>query len=265
MSHGFYMSLDEARRELRKRWNDAGLRSAVESALGQRFMEPFRDRPRAFNARHMNSPDNGFMLFNYCAAYLDATPLVTEYLGDRFTCLNEGKKGLCRLKLFTGADRLHLCLFDMHQWENQTLGEIVLATGETLAGFHHGLFDRLAMHVEILDQTAWYRAIGKPVDYYYPLFVHAVAHGVLFETFVTDDEPVNRLQRKTEHWFTDEVVRPNFERVTRDFGLRPMVVRSFPDDQTDDEDFYWWSYPPIINDYLVDYARRHQLSLKKVG
>ncbi len=265
MSHGFYMSLDEARSELHRRWNDAGLRTAVESALGQRFMEVFRDRPRAIIHRPMISPDNGFMLLNYCAAYLGAAPLAIEYLGDRFSTLNEEKKGLCRPRLTISADKFRLCLFDMQQWENRPLGEIVLATGETLAGFHHGLFDRLAMRVEILDQTAWYRGIGNPADYYFPVFAHAVAHGMLFETFVTDDEPVNRRQRKTEHWFTDEVVRPNFERVTRDFGLRPMVVRSFPGDQTDDEDFYWWSYPPIINDYLVDYARRNQLSLKKVG
>lgn len=243
MSQDFYMSLDEARSELHRRWNDAGLRNAVESALGQHFMEAFRSRPRAILHRQMISPENGFMLFNYCAAYLGAAPLVTEYLGDRFTSVNDEKMGLGRPRLTIGADKFQLRLFDIKQWENRPLGEIVLVTGETLAGFHHGLFDRLALRVEILDQTAWYRAIGKPADYYYPLFAHAVAHGVMFETFVTD-EATNKGQRKTEHWFTDEVVRPNFERVTRDFGLRPMIVRSFPDDQTDDEDFYWWSYPP---------------------
>ncbi len=264
MSHGFYMSLDEARSELHRRWNDTGLRSAVESALGEHFMEAFRDRPRATLLRQMISPDNGFMLFNYCAAYLGAAPLGIEYLGDRFTCLNEGKKGLGRPRLSVGDDRLRLRLFNLQQWENRALDEIILPTGETLAGFHHTLFDCLALRVEILDQTAWYRAIGKPADYYYPLFAHAIAHGVYFETFVTDDEPVDRRQRKTEHWFTDEVVRPNFERVTRDFGLRPMIVRSFPDNQTDAEDFYWWSYPPLINDYLIEYARRHRLSFKKV-
>lgn len=222
------MPLDEARNELHRRWNDAGLRSVVESALGERFMDVFRDYPRAINARQMISPDNSFMLFSYCAAYLGAAPIGIEYLGDHFNWLNEEKRGLSRPRVSVGPDRFQLRLFNIQQWENQPLGEIVLATGETLAGFHHGLFDHLGMRIEIIDQTTWYHAIGKPADYYYPLFVHAVAHGVLFETFVTDDEPDNRRQRKTEHRFTEEVVRPNFERVTRDFGLRPMVVRSFP-------------------------------------
>lgn len=265
MSHGFYMSLDEARSELHRRWNDAGLRSAVESALGQRFMEAFRNTPRAWAFRQLVSPDNGFMLFNYSAAYLGAVPLVAEYLGDRFTVLNEEKKGLVQPRVSVGADKFQFRLIDLQQWENRSLGDIVLDTGETLAGFCHALFNHLALPVEILDQTAWFRAIGNPVDYYYPLFAHAVAHGVLFETYLTEDEEGDRRRRKTSRQFADEVVRPNFERVTRDFGLRPMIVRSFPDNQTDAEDFYWWSYPPIINDYLVDYARRNQISLKKVG
>lgn len=81
MSQDFYLSLDEARSELRRRWNDAGLRNAVESALGQHFMPAFRDAPRAWVFRQLVSPDNGFMLFNYGAAYLGAVPLVTEYPG----------------------------------------------------------------------------------------------------------------------------------------------------------------------------------------
>ena len=227
MSHGFYMSLDEARRELHRRWNDVGLRSAIESALGQHFMELFRDFARAILPRHLISPTMASCC-STIAQNIWAPAVRLEYLGDCFNSLNEEKMGSSRPRVFVGANKFQLRLFNIKQWEKQPLREIVLATGETLASFHHGLFDRLGLHVEILDQTACYRAIGKPVDYYYPLFAHAVAHGVLFETFVTDDEPVNRLQRKTEHWFTDEVVRPIFERVTRDFGLRPMVVAPSP-------------------------------------
>lgn len=264
MSHELFMSLDEARSELRRRWNDTGLKNAVESALGQRFMMQFRETPRAMLLRQVVTPDNGFMLFNYCAAYLGAVPLAIEYLGDRLAWMNEEKRNLGRPRVSTGTDRFQVRLLDLALWEDKPLNEITLGSGEAMVDFYHRLFGLHAVRAQTFDITPWYRAIGKPTEYYYPLFAHAIAHSVWFEAFVTEDEPCFKNHRKTERWFTDEVVRPNFERVTRDFGLRPMVVRSFPKNQTDDEDFYWYSYPPIINDYLVEYAHRHRLSFKKI-
>lgn len=264
MNDDFYMSLDEARSELHRRWNDTELRNRVETALGVRLIPQLRLGPRVYVFRQLISPDNGFMSFYYRAAYLGALPFVTEFHGDRFTWLNEEKRGLAQLRVSIGAERFHACLFEMHPWENKSLEEIVMTGGEKLIDFHHRLFEIESIRAETEDMTGWYRDIGKPADYYYFLFAHCIAHSVLFETFLDEDEPGDRRRRKGEQWFTDNVIRPNFERVEREFGMRPMIVRAYPPGQTDDEDFFWWSYPPRINDYIVEYARRNGLELKPV-
>lgn len=43
-----------------------------------------------------------------------------------------------------------------------------------------------------------------------------------------------------------------------------MVVREFPENQTDEEDFYWWSHSPRVNAYLLEYARQHNMPLVPV-
>ena len=41
-----YVSLDEARVELKRRWNDVELKKRVEEELGEKFMPSFRDKQR---------------------------------------------------------------------------------------------------------------------------------------------------------------------------------------------------------------------------
>lgn len=264
MNDDFYLSLDEARSELHRRWNEPGLRQRVESALGERVIPTFLHGPRAVRFQQVNSPDNGFMSFFYRAAYVGAEPLTIEYLGDRFTHLNEEKKNLTRLRASVGTERFIVKVLDLNPWEGMALQEVVIPGGEKLVDFHHGLFDIALIHANSDDMTQWFHSTGKSSEYYFFLFAHCIAHSVWFETFLDEDETEDRRRRKGECWFTNNVVRPNFERVGQEFGLRPMIVRSYPPDQTDDEDFFWWSYPPRVNDYIVDYARRHGLALRPV-
>ena len=46
----------------------------------------------------------------------------------------------------------------------------------------------------------------------------------------------------------------------------PMAVRLYPDPdgQSEEEDFYWWCYPPHINEYLTQYAHDNNLPVKKL-
>ena len=61
--------------------------------------------------------------------------------------------------------------------------------------------------------------------------------------------------------FTHEIVFPAIEALQRRFGVGPMVVRLYPENQTEEEDWYWWSYPKPINDMIVAYARQNGLAL----
>lgn len=92
-SLSMYLSLDEARDELRRRLLDQELRAVVRTELGAHFMEPFENSPVASADRHLLSPDNGIEFFHQGSRYIGATPLHTEFTGDLFVVINEEKKG----------------------------------------------------------------------------------------------------------------------------------------------------------------------------
>jgi hypothetical protein len=256
MKNNIYSSLDIARSELAKRLHDSTLRDRITTELGEYFMPQYASSQRVVSTRQLASADNGFSFFYQCAKYLGAKPLAQEYLGDVFVHFNEEKKGLGRLRVeLEGGSRATVDIMDFHQNEKTALANCVLKSGENLVAFHHTLLDIDGYDIEKNDNTAWYRSIGKASDYYYFLLLHFVAHGVLFESFY-DEGGTN------EDAFTHEVVYPTIERITDTFGLAPLIVRAYPEEQSDDEDFYWWSHSPQVNAHILKYAHEHTLPLK---
>jgi hypothetical protein len=249
-----YCSLDQARALLRERWQDAPLRARIEAELGKRFIPAYGRAPLAVSTRQLLSADNGCTFFLQCARYIGAMPLAQEFLGDVFFHDNEEKKGLGRLRVaLEDGTPTTVDLMDFHANEKRPLGECVLKTGENLATFHHRLLALDDCDLRTFDNTAWYRAIGRAADYYHPLLLHFVAHGVLFENFCEAAD-------STEAAFTDRVIRPALARIRVDYGLDPLIVRAYPADQSEDEDFYWWSHSPKVNRYLLDHAQTHGLN-----
>ncbi len=256
-SDNIYFSLDEAREEIKKRWNDVELKKKIEKELGDDFIEEFRKEPRAVLSRYVLLSDNSFVHFFYSSRYVNAKPLHFEYVGDKFTTVNEEKRGLGKIHLqFNDGKKAIIRIMDYKINENRLIKDVVLFSGEKMTTFYNNLFVKFGYNCQSIDTTEWNHGFGKPVDYYYPLFLHFLAHGVLFESFLinSDDENENR--------FTKEVVLPVMKKIKDKFNLNPIIVKLFPDEQTDEEDFFWWSYPSILNDYLIKYAEDNKLEIK---
>ncbi len=251
-----YISLDEAREELRRRQVDTALRSAIEHELGNGMMPGFKDTPRGGVFKNICSPDNAFTFFLQCSNYVGTTPLFFEYLGDTFSKNNEEKLGLAKLRITNGDSHSIITLFSPHRWNGHQLSEITLQNGTTLVDFHHDLVKCSGYMTEYRDNTVWFKDLGKPSDYYYYFFLHFIAHGVLFEVYTSDEEKS----------FYDVAIFPNLEKIRQKFGVIPLIVSALPDPntQTVAEDFYWWSYPPHINDYLLKYAQDNGLHIDSV-
>jgi hypothetical protein len=251
---GLYLSLDEARKQLHKRWCNTELKQQIEVELGDRLWPAFSDKPRAVLFRQLISPDNGFTFFYQCAKYINAAPYCPEYQGDIFVSFNVEKKGLGRLRL-TLEDGTRACanIMDFYAHEKKKLSEVVLKTGESLVDFHHGLLKMTGYDVEVFDNTQWLYSIGSAAEYYYYYLLHCVAHGVLFEKFEGDEHETD---------FANTIVVPAIERIKKKTGLSPMVVMLYPEHQDELEGFYWWSYPPHINNHLIDYVQRNNLKIK---
>ncbi|MEW6741083.1 MAG: hypothetical protein AB1325_14435 [Nitrospirota bacterium] len=259
MIDNIYVSLDEAREEIKKRWNDVELRKKIEDELGNKFLPQFSKNPRAALTKQVCVADNGFVFFYYCAKYINAEPLAWEDYNDKFISLNEEKKGLGRLRvvLEDGTPAM-VDIMDFHGNEKKKLGECVLKTGEKLVDFHHNLFKIFRYKIEMFDNEEWAKNIANADEYYYFMLLHFVAHGILFDVFqMEEDEGENR--------FTSEVVLPAIQKVQDKFGLKPLIFRMYPKNQTEEEDFFWWCYPPSVNERIVNYARKNSLAIKKAN
>jgi len=252
-----HISHDEARAELKKRWNNAELKSAIEKELGENFMPQFAERPRGVSFRQVITPDNGLPLFFQGAKYVGTDPLVLEFHDDMFVSFNEDKKGMGRLRvtLEDGA-KATVDIMDFHANEKKKLGECVLKTGENMIDFHYKLMEVSGYDPEIFDNSKWLERFGRATAYYYPFFLHFVAHGVLFENVESYEEgdsgsPMIR-----------DVTTPAIQKIEGKFGIRPLVVRMYPQDQTEEEDFFWWDHPKNVNEYIIEYAKKNDFIIK---
>lgn len=252
-----YVSLDEAREEIKKRWHDVELRKKIEAELGDKFLPPFAEKPRGVLNRQVVSPDNGFIFFYFCAKYVNADPLAWEDDVDIFVSFNEEKKGLGRLRvvLEDGSPAM-VDIMDFHANEKKKLSECVLKTGEKLIDFHHNLFKSCKYDLEIYNDAAWRNGIHNISQYYYLTILHFVAHGILFDVFQTEED-------EGENRFTSEVVLPAIQKVQDKFGLKPLIFRMYPENQTKEEDFFWWCYPPSVNGYIIDWVKKNGLDFRK--
>jgi hypothetical protein len=105
--------------------------------------------------------------------------------------------------------------------------------------------------IETCDVSAWVLRHGqKAQEYYRDFFTLFLAHGILCESFLEDED---------EGPFTRDVIRPAFEAVAERFHHRPLVVELVTPEEWRQK--HWWSY----TDELREPARQllRQLEIKK--
>ena len=253
-----YFSLDEARAELSRRRQNTLLRAVVEAELGECLWPELRERPRSLFPRHLLTPNNTFLYFLHAAYYVGAIPFAGEFLGDIFSHSNMDKQLLGRLRATNGTRKVQVEIISFSSNDRKKICEVVKHTGKRLVDFHHRLLEIGGYNIEHRDMTDWFRGFGKPTDFYYPILLHFVAHGVLFENYLTEKE------NKSEGVFTNNVVFPAMRRIKDKFGLRPLVVRLCPENQSEEENFYWKCYPPRVNEYILNYSRENNLPMREI-
>jgi len=240
--HDIYTDLAVARDKLRRRWHDAALHEEVTAFLGE-TPPCLRDEPKAVLWRNIITPDHELLRFLDLAAQIGFKPLGLEFIEDRFCTRNADKMALAKMALFDKRNSLgapvmrYRKIIDIKRYDNARFRDIRTLDGAGLVDFHHGLVNRkIGSRLEIRDWSARVAAYGGCArDYYRKMLAHFVCHGVLFESFVTDE---------TEAVFEHDVVLPAIEHVRQRFGLMPLIVPLLPDT----EDRYWWCYPADVLD-----------------
>ena len=233
-----YTELEAAAAELRRRRSDAELLKRLESRLGESLPCRLKQYPCAVLFRHLITPDQELRRFVSYAARANLPPLGVQYSADLFMSRNRDKAKLGKLCFATpknggGWQFEYLKLFDFAPAEKRPIAELKTGGGRPLADYHEALTHHCFPEVHLCDASAWVQANGQRAqEYYRNFFLLFLAHGILFESFLED---------AAEGKFTREVVRPAFEAVAAEFGLRPLVVELIRPEEWQDK--FWWSYP----------------------
>jgi hypothetical protein len=254
--------LAEVRVEIRNRWGNLDLKREVEAYLKDDLWPEVALEPRAVQARHIATPDNGHFFFRTVARWLDMRPLRFDHLHDQFTIQNRDKKVLGMLHLiFPDASKRIVDLVSYRSQDRRMLDEVVMKSGTLLMNFHYGLMQQFDPDCELKNCSTWAHRMGSVKEFYLKMISHFVAHGVYFHDLVID--PFGHIESETR--FVEDVGYWAFEQIKTRFGVDPLMIGLYPEaGQTAEEDFYWLGFPKEINDYLVGVVSELGLSSRIV-
>lgn len=233
-----YTSIQKAKKEVWKRWNDADLRRRVQEYVGE-MPGALLAEPRAVVFRQVATPNFEFHRFSEVAQESALKALCLEYKLDKFCTRNPDKVLLGKMFFHNGSGKnigekvIREKVIDFATDNMKTFKEMKTIWEEGFISFHHRIMPRSLQHVEQCDNTSWFRKMGpKPSDYYHRFLAFFISHGILFENFLYEGD---------EGKFTREIVWPAIQKVTDYFGLKPLIVRLRPEES--EADPYWCWYP----------------------
>lgn len=244
-----YTPLEEAKEEIWKRWKDIKLRKKMEKYVGKKFFKLFFNKkcPLAIIGRNIASPNNELLYFIEKANKLGLRPLCFEYLDDKFVGQNSDKYYLANIYFFEGKGRnggnkiSTFKLIDVCKEDGKIFRDIKTLSGGSFVSFHHDFLDRLKTKCKRFDGSSWLHENGAVAKKYYYKYLALFAYfGILFEDFVTN---------KSEKKFLENIVIPHFKKVTKDLGVKPLIVELIGSSQS--KDLYWRCYSKDIMKKVV--------------
>lgn len=229
-----YTPLHEAVAELESRRRNAELCAKVEDYHRDNPPDFMRGGPYVCLFRQIITGDNEISRFIELSATTGLSPLCLSFTQDRFVAQNPDKKCLALLPFWVKHQERMLHIVGKLD-EGGAIGNIICRNGMSLVEFHRHLLDHQHPGFSgcVCDVSDWAKSVSGSHFDYVPLLALFVTGGILFENFRTDDEE--------ELAFTHGRTIPAFEVVELMFGVRPLIVRLFTDEEVADPK--WWRYP----------------------
>jgi hypothetical protein len=233
-----YTSIEEAKEEMQGRWNNAELRRRVSEYLGDQLPISFRTEPRATLFRHVIILDTEFERFFDLATRLNIKPIGHEYLEDKFCTSSADKLRLGRIDIFSKFNKKnepilrYEKIIDFNASDGRKINEVNTLWDQKLVDFFHNIQATSEYHLEIVDMSEWCRNNGdKAVSYYVNYLALFVCHGVLLENFINAGEEASLVQN---------VIYPAFEKISNMFGVKPLIVELFSEEEIARCDQYYF-------------------------
>ena len=188
--------------------------------LGNPMPESVTSLPlMAVRERHVATARREDYVFARTAGILGLQPVWSEYSEDIYVQASTPKSSLLKIPLTEGGT---LKVADPDKWGGKKLSSITTQAGTNLLDFHHRLWNLIPGENIRLDCSTWLQRFGSAGDYYVPALSLFVAHGVLFNDF---HGQVNPLSSKKSGEFTRAIVEPACREVEGIFGHKPLIFR----------------------------------------
>lgn len=229
-----YTSIEEAKKEIWKRWNNKELRKKIEKFLKNDIPNGFKDEPRACLAYNVATPDFGFFRFLNIMNNLRLKGLLLEYDGDLYRSKNADKYYMGKLFFYdgrgkNGGNKIEVAkIIDFNKAENKRFRDVKTNQGKTLSGFHRDFMKKTLSYLNcglsekllFEDLSLWYNKNGKKSSNYMLKYLALfIAHGILVEDYLLTGE---------EKKLTENVIIPNIKKLNEIFGFKPLIVKHLP-------------------------------------
>lgn len=244
-----YTSLEEAKEEIQKRWNNKELKKKVEEFLGEDIPTFFQNEPRAAYVRDIISPNNEFFYFWDIATESGVRPIMIEYSAGKFVARNINKYHLCRMYFHhgigkQGGGKMECSnVVNFNTMEGKKMRDVKTTWNENIIDFHHGILEKTKPEIskdDVVDFSKWFDKHKKKTKHWYLHYLALfLCHGILFENFILDNG---------EKEFTEKKIIPSFEALVKKFGIKPLIVPIAP--MKSENDLYWWFYPGYVKKHL---------------
>lgn len=236
-----YTPWQEALKELERRQSDPSIGVYLDHTLPHGVPETLRGKKIMALFRHIATSNYEIHRFMMVADSLgELEPVILEYLDDKFNDRNEGKYFLGKLCFHKGTNKNgeaiweSVRIIDFNASNNKPISSLHTSWGESFVGFHHDLFRQsFPKHTQgMLDLSDWLRSIGGAREYYKAFLSLFLRGGILFENFYPNG---------VETQFTRDVVLPSIMEITKETGMKPLIVTLAPTEIEGDQ--FWQSHP----------------------
>lgn len=234
--------------ELKRRAKDTKLHDDVLTYLSGDLPDYFKDGPVLYLARHIATPNFETLRFLHLTEPLSMKTVIGQDSKDRFVAHNPLKKALGKLSICTAITQKegklneqfqNISIFDFNTENGKAFKDIRTFWGEPLVDFHLNLFGTFAKHgASIIDDGEWIdrNHRGDLLEHYKKFLALFIVNGILFEDYLVED--------KQEGEFITNVLRPAFEHVERELGVRPLITQLTP--TSIESGNFWLSYPKEV-------------------
>lgn len=257
-----YTSLEEAKEEIWRRWNDRALREKVAAFVGN-IPDHLLNEPRAVLDKNIATFNIECSRFIALAAQSSLSPIIWEYLDDKFVDCNADKLGLGKMAFLQGRNRnnqpiiKYQTVIRVEDCNGNQLRDIETLWGESFVRFHHHLLTQSPFDGDLFDCSAWFALKGGRAKEYYSYFLALfICHGILFENFIAE-------KGNGEEYFSKTIVIPAFRSVLDHFGLKPLIVPLVPHSEAADK--FWRCYPPELESIVLHTLARKNGSRRSIS